>query len=221
MNLQKIGGLAALYEAAAYIFGFWLFLGYLDPTRYEGTAGKVAFLIETQTIQYFGNIIIYTLFGVFLVVLALAMHERLKTRAEGLMQTATVFGFIWAGLVIASGMISVVGADAVVTLNATDTTGAGALLQAISAIQEGLGGGVEVVGGIWLLLLSVAGLRGAALPKLLNYLGILIGLAGVLTIIPPVSEIGAAIFGLGQIVWFMWVGIALLRAPADAEATKA
>ncbi|MBO6503414.1 MAG: DUF4386 family protein [Kordiimonadaceae bacterium] len=208
MNLQKFGGLAALFEAAAYIFGFWLFLGYLDPTGYEK---KVAFLAETQTAQYIGNIVIYTLFGVFLVVLALALHERLKTGAEALMQTATVFGFIWAGLVIATGMIAVVGADAVVALNATDPTGAASLLQSISTIQEGLGGGVEVVGGIWLLLLSIAGLRGLRLPKPLNYLGILVGAAGTLTIIPPISEVGAAIFGLGQIVWFLWVGIALLR----------
>lgn len=216
MNLQKIGGLAALYEAAAYIFGFWLFLGYLDPSGYEGTAGKVAFLVETQTAQYIGNIAIYTLFGVFLVVLALALHERLKAGAEALMQTATVFGFIWAGLVIASGMISVVGAETVVSLNATDPAGAGVLLQSISTIQEGLGGGVEVVGGVWLLLLSIAALRGSILPKVLNYLGILVGAAGTLTIFPPISEIGAAIFGLGQIIWFLWVGIVLLRTSNSA-----
>ena len=213
MNLQKVGGLAALYQAAAYIFGFWLFLGYLDPTGYES---EVAFLIETQTAQYIGNIVIYTLFGVFLVVLALALHERLKAGAEALMQTATVFGFIWAGLVIATGMIAVVGADAVINLNATDPDAAGALLQSISTIQEGLGGGVEVVGGIWLLLLSVAALRGTSLPKSLNYLGILIGAAGTLTIIPPISEVGAAIFGLGQIIWFLWIGIALLRGPESS-----
>lgn len=210
MNLQKVGGLAALYEAAAYIFGFWLFLSYLDPSGYEGTAGKVAFLTETQSAQYIGNIAIYTLFGVFLVVLSLALHERLKARAEPLMQIATAFGFIWAGLVIASGMISVVGAEAIVTLNATDPAQAGALLLSISTIQEGLGGGVEVVGGVWLLLLSIAGLRGRGLPAALNYLGILIGGAGVLTTIPPIAETGAATFGLGQIIWFIWVGLVLL-----------
>ena len=193
MNQQKLGGLAALFEAAAYIFGFWLFLGYLDPTGYEGAAGKVAFLIETQTAQYAGNIVIYTLFGVALVVLALALHERLKTGAEALMQTATVFGFIWAGFVIASGMVFVVGAETAIALHTTDPDGAGALLRTIGTIQEGLGGGVEVVGGIWLLLLSIAGLRGKSLPTLLNYLGILVGMAGTLTIIPQISEIGGSI----------------------------
>lgn len=210
MNLQKFGGLAALYEAAAYIFGFWLFLRYLDSSGYEGAAGKVAFLAETQSAQYIGNIVIYTLFGVFLVVLSLALHERLKAPAESLMQIATAFGFIWAGLVIASGMISVVGTETVITLNATDPAQAGALLLSISTIQEGLGGGVEVVGGVWLLLLSIAGLRGRGLPAALNYLGILIGGAGMLTIIPPIAETGAAIFGLGQIIWFIWVGFVLL-----------
>ncbi len=213
MNLQKMGGLAALYEAAAYIFGFWLFFAYLDPTGYEGAEGRLAFLAETQTAQYVGSIAIYTLFGVFLVVLALALHERLKSGTEALMQTASVFGFIWAGLVISTGMISVIGTETVLALQATDTAQATTVLKAITVVQEGLGGGVEIVGGIWLLLLSVAGLRGGTLSKPLNYIGILVGAAGIITIIPPLSDIGATIFGLGQIIWFLWVGVALLRTP--------
>lgn len=215
-KLQKLGGFAALYEAAAYVFGFWLYFAYLDSTGYEGAAGRVAFLIETQTAQYIGNITIYTLFGIFLVVLALALHERLKTGSEALMQTASVFGFIWAALVIASGMIATVGAKTVIALNATDPAQAGTVLTALSAVQEGLGGGVEIVGGVWLLLLSIAGLRSRKLPAALNYLGIIIGGAGTLTVIPPLSDMGATVFGLGQIIWFIWVGLVLLRTKQQA-----
>ena len=48
-------------------------------------------------------------FGVFLVVLALALYERLKAGSPALVQMATAFGLIWAGLAIASGMIVNVG----------------------------------------------------------------------------------------------------------------
>ena len=83
----------------------------------------------------------------------------------------------------------------------------------MSAIQEGIGGGVELAGGLWVLLISWSALRQAAFPRWLNYLGIAVGVAGVLTVIPALKELGA-LFGLGQIVWFAWLGTVMLRAPA-------
>lgn len=44
-------------------------------------------------------LIAYVVFGIFLVVLALALYERLKAGAPAMAQTATAFGLIWAGLV--------------------------------------------------------------------------------------------------------------------------
>ena len=81
---------------------------------------------------------------------------------------------------------------------------------AISAVQDGLGGGVEIVGGLWVLLISVSALRSNVFPKALNCIGIVVGIAGLLTIIPPLGDLGA-VFGLGQILWFVWIGIHMLR----------
>lgn len=78
----------------------------------------------------------------------------------------------------------------------------------INTIVEGLGGGNEVVGGLWVVLLSIAALKVNELPKLLNCLGLFIGFVGILTIYP--AEILTEIFGLGQIVWFSWLGVAML-----------
>ena len=77
-------------------------------------------------------------------------------------------------------------------------------------MQEALGGGNEIVGGLWVLLLSWAALTSDKLPKLLNYLGVLIGLAGILTAVPTFGVL-MDVFGLGQIVWFAWLGIVMLR----------
>ena len=79
---------------------------------------------------------------------------------------------------------------------------------------EGLSG-IEVVGSTWILLVSWAALRGGTLPKALNYLGVAIGVAGLLTVIPAL-EMMAFVFGLGQIVWFVWLGIVMLRSSASA-----
>ncbi len=211
-NLQKVGGVAALIEALAYIIGFTVMLTLLSPDNAAAldSTQKLAFLLGKKEIFQVLNLIIYVVFGVFLVVLALALHERLKAGSPALVQTATVFGLIWAGLVIASGMIANIGLDTVAKVYAKNPDQATSIWLAVASVQDGLGGGVELVGGLWVLLISWAALRCAGLPKALNYVGVVVGAAGLLTLVPGLGELGA-VFGLGQIVWFVWLGIYLLR----------
>ncbi len=210
VNLQKMGGISALIAAALYITGFALFLTVLDPSGYDGHVQRVAFLAENQVASYIANLLIYVVFGVVLVVLVLALHARLKSGSPAIMQTATVFGLIWSGLVIASGMIANIGNSTVIGLFSENQDQAVALWLAISTMQESLGGGNEIVGGLWVLLLSWAALRAGKLPKVLNSLGVLVGLAGILTVVPA-FDLLMDVFGLGQIVWFAWLGILMLR----------
>ena len=210
VNLQKMGGISALIAAALYITGFALFLTVLDPSGYDGHVQRVAFLAENQVASYIANLLIYVVFGVVLVVLVLALHARLKSGSTAIMQTATVFGLIWSGLVIASGMIANIGNSTVIGLFSENQDQAVALWLAISTMQESLGGGNEIVGGLWVLLLSWAALRAGKLPKVLNSLGVLVGLAGILTVVPA-FDVLMDVFGLGQIVWFAWLGILMLR----------
>jgi len=216
-NLQKWGGLAALYEALAYVVGIVFFIVVVDYGNVTDPGQKVALLAGNQAGMQLVTLIIYVIFGAALVVLALAVHERLKAGAAAMMQTATAFGLIWAGVVIASGMIFIVGMETVVKLYGADPVQASTVWLAVESVFEGVGGGIEILGGIWVVLVSWAALRTGGLPRLLNYLGLLVGAAGVLTIVPPLAELGAMVFGLGQIVWFIWLGIALLRSPAPSH----
>lgn len=213
-DLQKIGGLAALSQAATYLAAIVLFLGILVPAGYgsesAGPIGNVAFLVENQTAVYVVNVLVYVLSSFFVVVLALALYERLKTDSPTLMQIATVFGLIWAAVLIASGMIASVGSSTVVDLYGQDPAQAASVWVAIEAVRDGLGGGTEIVGGIWILLASWAALRARVLPRVLNYLGVAIGAAGVLSVVPMLAGL-VNLFGLGGIVWFAWLGIHLLR----------
>ena len=61
-----------------------------------------------------------------------------------------------------------------------------------------------------MLLISWVALQAGGLPKALNYLGIVVGIAGILSALPGLGEVGL-IFGLIQIVWFIWLGIVMLR----------
>jgi hypothetical protein len=46
-------------------------------------------------------------------------------------------------------------------------------------------------------------------------LGLVVGLAGLLSIVPPLSAT-AYMFGLLLIIWFAWLGIAMLRSAAGS-----
>jgi hypothetical protein len=51
----------------------------------------------------------YVGFAIFLVILALALYERLKAGSVAMVQTATAVGITWACLLIAAGMIANIG----------------------------------------------------------------------------------------------------------------
>ena len=74
-----------------------------------------------------------------------------------------------------------------------------------------MGGGIEIVGAVWILLVSLAGIRSHLLGHGLGGLGIGIAVAGAWTLVPPTVTYAAPLFGLGLIVWFIWMGITLLR----------
>lgn len=214
-DFQKIGGIAGLIAAGTYLFGIGLLIGVLEPAGY-GLDGKdmvaqARFLTENQLIMYVWNLVIWILNAIVLVVLALAIHDRLKQKVPAFSQVATSFALIWAGLILASGMLSNITLGTVSALYATDPVQAGTLLQSLSAVEEGLGGGNELAGGLWVLILSWGALRAKELSIPLNYFGILIGISGLSTLVPAVAPITGAIFGLGFIGWFAWAGFCLLR----------
>lgn len=213
-NLQKMGGVAALINGAAYIVGFGMVFTLLAPILEAEPAHYLAFLVENQTLLYLWHLIIYIVAGVFMIPLVLAIHERLKAGAPALMQMSTAIGLIWAGLVIAAGMLFLKDILVIAELYSKDPAQAITIWPALTAVESALGGGIELPGGLWALLVSWAALRSGGLPRALNFLGLLIGAAGILTLAPALAEPGGAIFGLGFIVWFLWAGLVLVRSHA-------
>jgi hypothetical protein len=210
-TLQKIGGLAAFYLAAAYLVGIVLFLVVLDYPSITEPAQKVALLVENQTVILVTNLLMYVFFGVILVILALALYDRLKSGAAALVQVATVIGVIWAGSLVASGMIANAGIAPVVALYAEDPSQAALTWLGIETVANGIGNGNgEILGGLWTLLISWAALRSGGLPKGLNFLGLLVGVVGILSLIPGLTDL-TGLFGIGQLIWYVWLGIVLLR----------
>ncbi len=215
-NLQKTGGFAALYLAAAYIIGFLGFFLLVDMSGIADPVQRVAFIADNQSLLSALYLIVYIIWGLVLIVLSLALYDRLKRGAPALAQVAAALGVVWGGLVIASGMIYNTGMETVVSLFAADPAQAGTVWLTIESIHTAIGGGNEIVGGVWIILVSWAALRSGAFGRLLNYLGVVIGLAGIASAVPALGEVGGMVFGLGQIVWFLWLGVALLRGSSRA-----
>jgi len=211
-TLQKFGGFAALYMAVSHLIGMVLFLAVLDYLSITDPAQKVALLVDKQMVIFSTNLLMYVFFGVFLIVLSLALYDRLKSGAPAIMQVATVIGIIWAGSLIASGMVANAGIAPVVALYAQDPAQAALSWQGIESVANGLGNANgEILGGFWALLVSLAALRAGGLPKGLNILGLVVGAVGIISIIPGLTDLLTGVFGLSQIIWFVWLGIVLLR----------
>jgi hypothetical protein len=192
------------------MIGFLLIVGWPDDP-----VDQVAVLVNNQVSQHILYLIVYQVWAVFLVVLTLALYERFKADSPAMMQTATAIGVIWACLVIASGMIFNIGMDNVVKLYSTDPTQATTVWLVIASVCDGIGGGNEILGGLWVLLISWVALRAGEFPRALNYLGIVIGVAGIISALPGLGAAGM-IFGLVQIVWFVWLGIIMLHSSPRA-----
>jgi hypothetical protein len=210
-TLQKFGGIAALYLAAAYIVGMIGFLTVVDVSSVADPVQKVALMADNLAFLYILHLIVYVVWGIFMIILALALYERLKAGSPAIVLTATIFGILWGCVIIISGMIHNAGMQTVVDLYAQDPAQAGTIWLTIDSVLGGLAGSNEAIGGIWILLLSWAALRKGEFSRVLNYLGVVVGVAGLISIVPALAEIFITIFALGQIVWFIWLGIVLLR----------
>lgn len=208
-TLQKVGGIAAFYLAAAYLIGITIFIVVLDYPSITDPAQKLTVLVKYQMVIFATNLLMYVFFGIFLAILSLVLHERLKAGMTSLVQAATVIGIIWAGSLVASGMVSNAGIAPTIALQAKDPGQAALFWQGIETVSAGLGNGNgEIMGGVWTLLVSWAALKTVGLPKGLTILGLLVGAVGLASLF--LMDL-TGLFGISQMVWFIWLGIVLLR----------
>jgi hypothetical protein len=208
--MQRAGGVAALYVAVAYVAAIPYFVLLVDYPGATDPITKVALLKDNFTSMYLMHVVCFQFVALAMIVVTVASYQRLKDRAPGTAQLAAAVGLIQAGLLLASVQVFNYGMDTVVQLFATAPEQAVSAWQVIESVAMALGGsGGQLVGGVWVLLVSVAALRAREFPAALNWLGAGIGTAGILSSLPALSMLEVA-YELLMIVWFGWLGIALL-----------
>jgi hypothetical protein len=210
-QIQKIGGWSALYMAAAYLVGLVLFIAVLDYPSITDPMQKVTLLAEKTSVIYATNLIMYQIFGVALILFVFGLHERLKAGAPQVMRIAAAIGVVWAGMLIASGLVANAGIAPVMETYAVDPALASAMWYKTETLANELSSANgELLGGVLVLLVSLAGLRARSLPAGLIWLGAAVGAIGLVSCIPGLHDL-TAVFGLSQIVWFVWMAVILLK----------
>ncbi len=212
--LIRAGGTAAQVVAGTYVVGFLVMAAYLVPRGLigpvEDPAGSLGFLLDHQAVLAGWYLVLYLLGGVAMALVSLGVGQRLAA-APALGQFSTALGLIWSGLLVASGSIALVGQHAAVTLHAQNPDLAVSTWVSTSVVQDALGGGIEVIGALWAAVVGLAALRTRALSASLGGLALGLGAVGMATVLPVASEVATDIFGIGLIVWFTWLGVALRR----------
>lgn len=225
-NLQKMGGVAALLGAATTLLGAVVYLTLLVPKGFGAEnpdpSRIVALLAGSQAIMSLWYQIIWLAFGACLIFLSAALYERLKAGSPVLAPAVRIFTLIYAVLVILLGALEINNLNTVVRLFGQNPAQAATVWLTLDSVAKGLGagGGETIVTGLWLLLLSWAAFQARALPRLLNCLGVLVGLAGILYVFTASAAL-LSINAVGLIIWFVWLGIVMLRRGPVSAASRA
>lgn len=221
MSLFQAGGVAALICAATYIVGFVLLVTVLAPLGY-GTdaldaASVVAFIHARPALMLTWNMLIYCLNAIALTVLVVALSERLRPASWGWSAFSQAIGLIWGALVLGAGMIANIAVERAAHLYPVDPTGAANLWSTLHAVELGLGGGNEIAGGVWIFSVSLLARHASMISWPWAALGMIVGVAGLATLVPSLGDTEGAIFGLGAILWFAVLGLTILRSSSLAK----
>lgn len=218
-TLPRCGGIAAIGMALCYLTMALIFFGILSQPEQADPLQKIQYLAQHHLLVAMGYATGYLVFGFLLAVMVIALPHQLPKPESALVQIASLFGKVWVVLMMASGMIALVGLHRSIHLLNTDPMFAVTLFHVVVLLINALGGGIELVGGLWILLFSIAGLKQQPHRAKLHWLGLFTGSFAVLTVFHTVPHLKEA-FGLSQLVWQLWFGIVLLS-KLQAEASPA
>ncbi|MEP3346217.1 MAG: hypothetical protein ABJN34_00405 [Litoreibacter sp.] len=155
------------------------------------------------------NTVIHILNAFALAVFVVALEARLKSTTPDWAAITRALELMCATLVLDAGMMAIVTAEhaaALFVINPMQAAEDWALLQ---VVETGLGGGNEIAAGMWILLVSIAGMMGRSLGKISIGLGLLTGAGGLATLMPAIEDMAGAVFGLGAIGWFIAISLSL------------
>lgn len=211
MKLQKIGAYASIVQAFLSAFLLWILivvlprLGLVRPSDYNDPLKDIA-ARSASPITFLLLNLDYVLLSIALILIVLALRERMQADAPNLMRIAAIGASIFSALVLAWGVIGIVSMPSIVSVKDVSA------VRAVLGVYLGLGAaGYHAIGWAFLLC-GWAALKTGRLPRILSYLLVLVGIFSILMFAggPP---FGFVVLLLG-IAWGLWLGVVLLRSKA-------
>lgn len=207
---RKAGGIASLVCGLTYIFGFVLFFGLIEAPVDGSESSRLTFLLSQRDTFFMGYIVIGIVFSLGLILLNQSLLKIFESTSPIAARFNSSLGNIWATFVLASTFIFLVSLPSLANYANTSEGNAVVVLNSVDIVIDALGGGIELLGALWVLLISYMGIKANKYAKTIHIMGVVVGIAGVLTLFSgisfletvPLFEATTAIFGLGQIVWF-------------------
>jgi len=210
MKLQKIGGVGSIGLAclcAIYLVFFFLVfpsLGLIGPNDWIDPAKTIA-AWNASPISFFLFDLEFILVSIAIILIVLALRERMQASAPNLMRIAVIGVSIACALWLAGALIDIIGKPPIIS--AKDASAS----RVAMGVVLGLDIGGDHAWGWALLLIGWAALKTKGLPRILSYLSVLGGILGILVFaVQPLMFV----FTFLGIVWGVWLGVVLLRSKA-------
>jgi len=209
-QLTFFAGLAFIGMALCYITLFVIYGAVLSTPFDATTAQKITYIIEHKTLFNLTYILGYVAFACLLCFCVYVTNCLYQQASKTTMAMASLFGYFWMLVLLCTGMIGISSNELLASQNLTNPTAAEVIFHTRTLMTESLGGGIEFIGGVWLILLAAVCLRHKLLSKPLAIFTLVKGLIGVVTLFCA-DTLLRELFGITGIIWFIWMGIALVK----------
>ncbi|MEZ4195645.1 MAG: hypothetical protein R3B53_04650 [Candidatus Paceibacterota bacterium] len=197
---KKIATISAAYGGFSYIAGIFVYLQLLQYDSATSASEQIDIIGNNPVLVHITTLHIYIIFSFGIILLATYLYLRLKEKQPILGLLSLITGVIWATILIASGFISM--GLTTLLMNGTAASELVFAWQAIDIISNALGGGNELMGGVFTGLLSLAMYKARFSSMVTNILGALVFIGGTISALPYLTDIGIGIFVISQILWF-------------------
>lgn len=197
---KKLATISAVYGGLSYMGGIFVYLFLLQYDSVTSASEQLTIISNNPVLVHITTLHIYVIFSFGIILLATYQYLKLKDQQSVLGLLGLITGVVWATILITSGFISM-GVTALL-MNGTTASELVSTWQAIDIVSNALGGGNELMGGVFTGLVSLAMYKARYSSVATSVLGGLVFIGGIVSALPYITEVGIGIFVISQISWF-------------------
>lgn len=212
---------AILINISCFVIGFWLLVSKFHYLHDKNLVPEeiLEMLVLDRHCFIVWNLFVYAAFGVSLLYFTVNLFFYLKQRMPELAAGILIMGGVWSGFMLLSAGLAIELINSVVELHARNRDLAIDVWVIGSLLFESVGGGNELIGAIWVGLISYALPFRKSIIAGTKIIGYVAGVLGLCTLFDS-SETFASLFGALLILWFMLLFIALPKTFTSWEDKK-